>query len=141
MSAHPALYSRAMERIARCGCGQLSATCRGEPVRVSVCHCHACQRRTGGPFSAQARFPENAVTMAGAFKVWEKIGDGGRRAWFRWCTACGGTVAYTNEGRGEIAIPLGGFAGGDVPVPRVSVYEDRRQPWVEIVADDIVREA
>jgi len=28
----------------------------GEPVRVSVCHCLECQRRTGIAFSVQARF-------------------------------------------------------------------------------------
>ncbi|HEX9905358.1 MAG TPA: aldehyde-activating protein, partial [Propylenella sp.] len=33
-------------RRASCSCGQLSVTCEGEPVRISMCHCLACQRRT-----------------------------------------------------------------------------------------------
>ncbi|MGR3757040.1 MAG: GFA family protein [Tranquillimonas sp.] len=32
-----------MERTATCRCGQLTATCRGEPVRIAVCHCLECQ--------------------------------------------------------------------------------------------------
>ncbi|MDP1025950.1 GFA family protein [Sphingomonas sp. KR1UV-12] len=126
------------ERLARCRCGQLTAECRGEPVRVSVCHCQACQRRTGGVFSAQARFPVDAVTLSGAFRTWERIGGSGRRAWYRWCPECGATVAYTNEGMdGVIAIPLGGFAGGEVPRPTVSVFEEHQQDWLAIVGADI----
>ncbi|MFN2470768.1 MAG: aldehyde-activating protein, partial [Gaiellaceae bacterium] len=34
-------------RHAACSCGQLRLTVEGEPVRVSICHCLACQRRTG----------------------------------------------------------------------------------------------
>ena len=31
--------------------GQLTASCTGEPVRVSVCHCLDCQKRTGSAFT------------------------------------------------------------------------------------------
>jgi hypothetical protein len=34
-------------RFASCRCGQLTAQVVGDPVRVSICHCLACQRRTG----------------------------------------------------------------------------------------------
>ncbi|MCZ6616567.1 MAG: aldehyde-activating protein, partial [Gammaproteobacteria bacterium] len=43
-------------RRAACSCGNLRLTARGDPIRVSVCHCHACQRRTGSVFGVQARF-------------------------------------------------------------------------------------
>jgi hypothetical protein len=125
-------------RIAECRCGQLTATCSGEPVRVSVCHCLACQRRTGGPFAAQARFPIASVQMSGEWRVWERIADSGKRAWFRWCPECGSTVAYTNEGMDDqIAIALGAFADPTFPAPSFSVYENRKHPWIEIVGDDI----
>ncbi|HEX4674492.1 MAG TPA: GFA family protein [Steroidobacteraceae bacterium] len=52
-------------RHAHCSCGQFEAETTAEPLRVSVCHCHACQLRTGSVFGAQARFAKNAVTMAG----------------------------------------------------------------------------
>ena len=44
-------------RRAECSCGQLAITVEGEPLRLSICHCLACQRRTGGVFGIQARFP------------------------------------------------------------------------------------
>jgi hypothetical protein len=43
-------------RRAACSCGQLHLTIEGEPVRISMCHCFECQRRTGAVLSNQARF-------------------------------------------------------------------------------------
>lgn len=130
---------------ARCRCGQLTATCSGAPVRVSACHCHACQRRTGGPFSAQARFPIDQVTIAGEFRVWERVAESGRRAWYRCGGDCGGTIAYTNEGMdGLIAIPIGAFAddatGAELPALTASVFEQYKQPWVGIEGEGISHE-
>jgi hypothetical protein len=42
-------------RLASCSCGQLRTEVLGELIGVSVCHCYACQRRTGSVFGAQAR--------------------------------------------------------------------------------------
>ena len=125
-------------RTAACRCGQLTAVVVGEPGRVSVCHCLSCQRRTGGPFAAQARFPNDRVTIRGVSKIWEKVGDSGRRAWFRWCPECGGTIAYTNEGMdGVVAIPVGAFADPNFPSPRFSVYENRKHAWVVVLGDEV----
>ncbi len=125
-------------RIARCRCGQLSATCTGDPVRVSVCHCRGCRRLTGGAFSAQARFPAEAVTLAGAFQTWERVGDSGRRAWFRWCPNCGSTVMFVNEGYEDMpAIPLGAFADDDAPTPTLSIFEESKLPWVAVAGEGI----
>ncbi len=52
-------------RIASCSCGQLRATCQGEPVRISICHCLECQKRTGSVFAVQARYPRESVTIVG----------------------------------------------------------------------------
>ncbi len=52
-------------RIATCSCGRLTATEAGEPARVSVCHCLACQRRTGSVFGAQVRFAGRQVSING----------------------------------------------------------------------------
>jgi Co/Zn/Cd efflux system component len=53
-------------RHAACSCEQLRLTVEEEPVRVSICHCLACQRRTGSVFGVQARFDAGQVTIEGA---------------------------------------------------------------------------
>lgn len=129
-----------MTRRAACACGQLSATIEGEPVRVSVCHCHDCQRRSGSAFAAQARFPRAAITLVGAWRTWEKRGGSGNTATFHWCPACGGTLGFTGGGfDDQFAVPLGAFDPGEAPLPRISLFESRMQPWVRIVGDAIER--
>lgn len=129
-----------LERTATCRCGQLSATCRGEPVRVSVCHCLACQKRSGSAFAAQARWADEHVTLTGTSREWVRIADSGNRVTYRFCPDCGSTVTYTIENwPGVTALPYGAFAGTDMPAPGFSVYDDRRHGWVEIMGENVKR--
>ena len=120
-------------RVASCSCGQLSATTTGKPVRISICHCLACQRRTGSVFGMQARFPDAAVTMQGRSTVFARTGDEGTTARFHFCPDCGATVYYLMDAiPGMVAIPVGAFADPGFPPPRVSVYGERMHPWVRL---------
>jgi hypothetical protein len=111
-------------RIASCSCGQLTASTMAEPVRVSVCHCLACQRRTRSVFGAQARFPAASVTTQGIAKELFRVGDSGARLKFRFCPGCGATVPYIIEGQEDlVAIPVGAFADSSFPEPRFSVFD------------------
>ncbi|WP_374674161.1 GFA family protein [Ideonella sp.] len=120
-------------RIASCSCGQLRAEVASQPLRVSVCHCLACQRRTGSVFGAQARFPRQAVTVSGDSTAFARVGDGGSRAVFHFCPRCGATVYYTMDGADDtVAIPVGAFADPGFPAPTFSVYEERMHRWVQM---------
>ena len=123
-------------RIASCTCGHLTAKVSGEPIRVSVCHCYACQRRTGSVFAAQGRFAREAVEISGAGADYVRVGDEGGRCKFTFCPNCGDTVYYVMEGREDsIAIPVGAFADSSFPAPTFSVYEDRMHHWVTMPKD------
>lgn len=100
-------------------------------MRVSICHCLACQRRTGSVFGQQARFPRENVTIAGQSTRYVRVGDEGTRATFHFCPHCGATVYYEAEGQQDwLAIPVGAFADPGFPAPTVSVYEERMHGWV-----------
>jgi hypothetical protein len=124
-------------RTASCRCGQLKATATGEPMRVSVCHCLDCQKRSGSAFAVQARWPAEQVTIKGQSKSWVTIADSGNRITFHFCPDCGSDVHYEINGKfdGLIAIPVGAFADPDFPHPRFSVWEERKHEWVEIAGD------
>lgn len=125
-------------RKASCRCGQLTAECSGEPVRVSVCHCLACQQRTGSAFSAQARFPADRVRISGKSKSWVRTADSGNRTTYHFCPDCGSTVHYGGGNFPDlVAIPLGAFADPAFPRPRFSVWEERKHEWVEVLGDDV----
>lgn len=120
-------------RTASCSCGQLQAQVNAEPLRVSVCHCLACQRRTGSVFGAQARFAKAAVSISGTSTAFERTGDEGTKATFNFCPRCGATVYYTMSALPDaLAIPVGAFADSSFPAPGISVYEERMHAWVQM---------
>ncbi|HEU5056540.1 MAG TPA: GFA family protein [Kofleriaceae bacterium] len=117
-------------RTASCSCGQLKVTCEGEPIRISMCHCLACQRRTGSAFAIQARWPADRVTIEGDAREFRRVGDEGGGATFRFCPTCGATVYWVNEGLPDmIMVPVGAFADPTFPPPTIAVYSVRRHPW------------
>jgi hypothetical protein len=121
------------DRRASCRCGQLSVSAAGEPVRVSICHCLACKQRSGSAFSYQARFPRSNMTFEGASKQFIRMADSGNRLVYHFCPDCGSTVYYYLEsGPDLVAIPVGGFADPHFPQPKFSVYEARKNDWVQI---------
>ncbi|ADO68838.1 GFA family protein [Stigmatella aurantiaca] len=125
-------------RVAECRCGELTARCEGEPVRVSVCHCFSCQRRTGSAFAAQARFPANRVTISGQTRTYVRQADSGNHATYQFCPNCGSTIAYQLEAVPDmIAVPLGAFADPTFPPPKVSIYEARKHPWTVVLGDAV----
>ena len=120
---------------AACSCGQLSAVAQGDPGRISICHCLACQRRTGSVFATQARFPADAVTVSGHSTAYVRVGDEGGRARFHFCPVCGDTVYYALDALPDVvAVPVGAFADPMFPPPSVSVYEARMHAWVVLPA-------
>ncbi len=128
----------AITRTATCRCGQLRAVCVGEPVRISVCHCLDCQRRSGSAFATQARWPNGQVSLQGRAETWARTADSGHRATYTFCPSCGSTVTYVIEGwPGVTAVPVGAFADPTFPAPTFSVYENRRHPWVTIAGEHV----
>ena len=120
-----------VERVASCSCGRLVAHVRGEPARVSVCHCLACQRRTGSVFAEQARFDRSHVTIEGQATEYRRTGDEGTSAVFAFCPVCGATVHYRLEDRDDIVvIPVGAFAEPEFAAPSLSIYNERKHAWV-----------
>ena len=121
---------------ASCSCGQLTLVADGDPVRVSICHCLACQRRTGSAFGVQARYDEDRVRIEGRFTEYERVSDEGDERIFRFCPDCGSTVFYTYPAApGVIAVPVGAFADPSFQAPVRSIYENRRHPWVGLPDD------
>jgi hypothetical protein len=122
-----------VERTASCRCGQLKAHASGDPARVSVCHCLACQKRTGSAFSAQVRFPRDQVRIEGESRDWVRTADSGHEVTYSFCPRCGSTVHYTGGNfPGLTAIALGAFDDPYFAAPNISVWERRKHGWVEL---------
>lgn len=124
-------------RTASCRCGKLKATVTGEPVRVSVCHCLDCKKRSGSAFAVQARWPAEQVRIEGLSKSWVNTADSGNKITFHFCPDCGSDVHYEINGKfdGLIAIPLGAFGDPYFTAPSFSVWEQRKHDWVDVLGE------
>ena len=122
-------------RTASCCCGQLSIEVQGEPLGVGVCHCFACQRRTGSVFAALAAFAL-PYKVTGTATEYVRTGDQGARFRVRFCPVCGSTVFHTEEDVPEpsVSVAVGAFADPGFPPPQDAVYDCRRHPWVTLPA-------
>ena len=120
-------------REASCSCGQLTAIAHGEPIRVSVCYCLACQRRTGSSFGVQSRWAREDVQITGESREYARVSDEGEERTFHFCPTCGATVFHGSPDEPDlITIPVGAFADPMFPGPTRSVYEERQHQWVTV---------
>ena len=95
-----------------------------------MCHCLACQKRTGSAFGIQARWPADRVTFEGVATEFKRTGDEGTTATFRFCPTCGAIVYWTADALpGLVYLPIGAFADPTFPPPQIAVYCERRHPW------------
>jgi len=121
-----------MTRTASCSCGQLRIQVEGEPLGVGVCHCLACQRRTGSVFAALASFAA-PFKVFGTATEYVRVGDQGAKFRFRFCPVCGTTVFHSEEGNERsVSVAVGALADPGFPPPQVSVYDSRRHRWVRL---------
>jgi hypothetical protein len=122
-------------REATCHCGQLRVEAEGEPFAVSICNCHACQRRTGSAFGMQAGFKANQVRITGRFHDYTRISDEADRQPhdFHFCPDCGSQVFYTQPDDPDlVVVSVGSFADPSFPPPTESGYDSRRHPWIRL---------
>ena len=142
-------------RVASCNCGQLRVTCTGpDPDRIVMCNCFLCQKQTGSPFSVQARFPNEQVTIEGKSTAFKFPIDGAKPTPYRtcagsdgitnsaadvvtshFCPVCGSTVYYYRKSdAARTGVKVGAFADATFPPPMGSGFEEYKHPWAMNVA-------
>lgn len=125
------------ERVAACHCGQLRLEVEGDPFVVSMCHCLACQRRTGSAFGLQAAFAAAQVHVLGRFSDFLRVSDEEDRKEhvFHFCPDCGSQVFYTEPTEPDlVVVSVGAFADPSFPPPTEAGYDSRRHAWLAVPA-------
>lgn len=119
-------------RTASCTCGQLSITVEGECLGNGICHCLACQSRTGSAFATIGAW-RRPFAVQGTATQYVRTGDSGARFCFNFCPVCGSTVFHTEEGVPSIVMVAIGCLGDPAfPSPQDSVYHTRRHHWLQV---------
>jgi hypothetical protein len=122
-----------MERRACCHCGSLRVAVTGEPTAVNVCHCQACQRRTGAIMHSGVYFKESQVRIDGPEKIYTRTAQEGRKMNFHFYPNRGSSVYWNADIRpGECGIAVGAFANPSFPPPAYPVWEEFKHAWVHL---------
>ncbi|MEO9599601.1 GFA family protein [Parasphingorhabdus sp.] len=124
-------------RKAHCHCGQLQVTTTSEPYAVVMCHCRACQQRTGSPYGVGAYFKLSDCKIVGQSNPYIRAGTSGSDLENRFCPDCGTTVYWMTPFHPDgVGIATGCFDGDDLPPPSRSVWESERHHWVDVPMQD-----
>jgi len=100
-------------------------------MKISLCHCVDCQKRTGSAFGVAAFYKAADVEAQGATRTYERPADGGQAVTFRFCPTCGSTVLWEPHGKpGIIGVAVGAFADPTFPAPGQEVHTEDRYAWV-----------
>jgi hypothetical protein len=122
-----------MERVAECHCGELKAIVSGEPIQVYLCHCRACQRRTGSLASWGTRWARDQVRLEGPEKIYIRRADSGNDVKCHFCPNCGTTVMAERDSAPNLCVVAAGcFADLSFPAPTRSIWEEAMHSWVSI---------
>ncbi len=122
-----------MDRTAECHCGQLKVIASGDPEHVYVCHCKACQRRTGTAFHLGTFWQKDQVRVEGEYKTYERDTAVGTKIRFHFCPTCGSNIFWDADRRPtNYGIAAGNFADPNFPPPTFAVWEEEMHPWVDL---------
>jgi hypothetical protein len=134
MSSLTFTESKLMQRTATCHRGSLQITVTGEPEWVNLCHCKACQRRTGAVVHCGAYFSAAGVTIAGASKTYTRPADSGYEIRFHFCPECGSNVYWQASGfPRHCGVAVGAFADPTFLPPSFSVWEESMHRWLRLM--------
>jgi hypothetical protein len=120
-----------VERTAQCHCGRFTVIAAGEPERVYLCHCQACQRRTGTAFHFGATYRKDQVRLDGAHKIYQRDADSGFKLRFYFCPECGSNLYWEGDRNPAVCgVAVGGFEEGSFPPPSDSIWEESMHRWL-----------
>jgi hypothetical protein len=124
-------------RLGGCSCGAVRFEAAGDPVRVGVCHCKECQRRTGSAFGISCYFPkDNVKVLQGSMTTFERSSESGRWARTRFCDVCGSTVLFDVEVQPQaIGVAGGSFDKTDWIDPQLHAWARSAQKWYRFPDD------
>lgn len=122
-----------------CVCGAIRFQASGEPLRVTICHCTWCQRRTGTAFGTEVVYSADQVTLTGETpsRYRHRSDESGRWLDVEFCPRCGSNLGFTLEAAPGIrTLPAGGFDDPKwIRAERCTtrhVYTRSRREWCDL---------
>ncbi|MBW8785181.1 MAG: GFA family protein [Novosphingobium sp.] len=118
---------------ARCACGSVTATIRGEPVGVRQCWCRQCQQISAGGATTNAMFRVADIELNGELATHGYLADSGNTLTQSFCPTCGTAVMGRSSARPHLRTLRFGFLDeGHGLAPTAAIWLDEAPPWATI---------
>ena len=116
-----------------CLCGAVRYHCDEEPLVTVICHCHNCQKYSGGAHSVNILVPRNSLRVDGELSVYVDQGDSGGKVMRYFCGACGSAISSAPGGIDTFEIIKAGTLDETSQVhPTMEIYCDSAQDWAKL---------
>ena len=116
-----------------CSCGQARFSADADPAFVAVCHCRACQKKSGSAFAVILALPASSLTITGDVTTYDAVGDSGKGTHYRFCPRCGSPVVRNADMFPDLMMIHAGTLDDPSWVkPPMQIYCDEAQPWVTL---------
>ena len=120
-----------------CACGAVRHTGTVEPELTFFCHCLACQRESGGPYSVELFIAKDAVTLTGPLNAYESLADSGNKVVRKACPTCNSPIVLEMDGYPDhVCLKAGSLDDAAWLAPQAHIFTASKQPWVRI-SDDL----
>ncbi len=119
---------------ASCQCGAMRASMTGAPKFVGNCHCAACRKATGAPFSTWVGFATAQVSWNSGEPRYYASSNGVQRGY---CERCGTPLTYSSDKwPGETHFLIGVMDDPHAYKPTGEVFAAEALDWAQHISSD-----
>ena len=113
-----------------CLCGAIRFESAVDPKVVAHCHCVDCRKSSGTGHCTHIVIPEDALTVSGEVKFYDRPADSGNFVSRGFCPNCGSAIYSKNSGMPTMAFPrASALDDPNVVTPEMVVYASRAPAW------------
>ena len=97
---------------------------------VGHCHCVDCRKSSGTSHCTHVVIPEEAFTVSGEVKFYDRPADSGNIVSRGFCPNCGSAVYSTNSGMPGVVFPrASSLDDPEIAKPQMIVFASRAPSW------------
>jgi hypothetical protein len=113
-----------------CLCGAVRYQSAVGPQVVGHCHCVDCRKSSGTGHCTHVVIPEDAFTVSGEVKFYDRPADSGNIVSRGFCPTFGSAVYSTNSGMPDMVFPrASSLDDPEIAKPQMVVYASRAPSW------------
>jgi hypothetical protein len=113
-----------------CLCGAVRYQSSISPQFVGHCHCVDCRKSSGTGHSTHLLVPEEAFTVSGAVKFYDRPADSGNIVSRGFCPNCGSPVYSKNSAMQGVVFPrASSLDDPEIATPQMVVFASRAPSW------------